>query len=268
MPIDFSRERWGRVKQNARDWWDGKIGRPLIQMRLTGCSPGRPKPEPVDLGCDISYDLSVTPEEIVDRWDYELSSCEFLGDSFPHFWPNFGPGVLATYLGGRPEPIPGTVWFRPDKDREPKDIHFSIAPDNVWLKRIKDIHRSALERWNGLVQIGMIDLGGNLDTLSTFRPGEKLLFDLVDSPDEVKRLTWEEHAMWWQAFDEINAVLQPVNPGYTAWAPIFSETPYYMLQCDFCYMIGPKMFDEFVKPELEASCKKLDHAFYHLDGPG
>ncbi|MDO9541938.1 MAG: hypothetical protein Q7J98_06405, partial [Kiritimatiellia bacterium] len=37
---------------------------------------------------------------------------------------------------------------------------------------------------------------------------------------------------------------------------------------DFCYMIGPKMFDEFVKPELEASCKKLDHAFYHLDGPG
>ena len=59
-----------------------------------------------------------------------------------------------------------------------------------------------------------------------------------------------------------------MNPGYTAWAPIFSEEPYYMLQCDFCYMIGPDMFDEFVKPELAATCKRLDNAFYHLDGPG
>ena len=33
-------------------------------------------------------------------------------------------------------------------------------------------------------------------------------------------------------------------------------------------MIGPRMFDEFARPELEASCKKLDHAFYHLDGVG
>jgi hypothetical protein len=28
------------------------------------------------------------------------------------------------------------------------------------------------------------------------------------------------------------------------------------------------MFDEFVKPELKASCDKLVNAFYHLDGPG
>ena len=41
-----------------------------------------------------------------------------------------------------------------------------------------------------------------------------------------------------------------------------------MLQCDFCYMIGPNMFDEFVKPELEMTCNKLEHAFYHLDGVG
>jgi 5-methyltetrahydrofolate--homocysteine methyltransferase len=33
-------------------------------------------------------------------------------------------------------------------------------------------------------------------------------------------------------------------------------------------MIGPDMFDEFVKPELEACCRKLTNAFYHLDGPG
>jgi 5-methyltetrahydrofolate--homocysteine methyltransferase len=41
-----------------------------------------------------------------------------------------------------------------------------------------------------------------------------------------------------------------------------------MLQCDFAYMIGPEMFDEFVRPELAASCKRLKNAFYHLDGIG
>jgi 5-methyltetrahydrofolate--homocysteine methyltransferase len=33
-------------------------------------------------------------------------------------------------------------------------------------------------------------------------------------------------------------------------------------------MIGPDMFDEFVKPELAASCRRLTNAFYHLDGIG
>ncbi len=61
------------------------------------------------------------------------------------------------------------------------------------------------------------------------------------------------HKLWWQCFDDINAVLQPVNPGYTAWTPIFCREPYYIQQCDFAYMIGPETFDEFIKPELEAT---------------
>lgn len=41
-----------------------------------------------------------------------------------------------------------------------------------------------------------------------------------------------------------------------------------MLQCDFAYMIGTDMFDDLVRPELAATCRNLDHAFYHLDGEG
>ena len=33
-------------------------------------------------------------------------------------------------------------------------------------------------------------------------------------------------------------------------------------------LISPQMFDEFAKPELEATCERLPRAFYHLDGPG
>ncbi len=114
----------------------------------------------------------------------------------------------------------------------------------------------------------MTDLGGSLDIVSIFRPSEYLLLDLYDNPAEVKRVLSEVHQAWWQAFDELNSVLKPLNPGYTAWTPIFSLEPYYMLQCDFAYMIGPDMFNEFVLPELRESCKKLKNPFYHLDGVG
>jgi hypothetical protein len=41
-----------------------------------------------------------------------------------------------------------------------------------------------------------------------------------------------------------------------------------MLQCDMCFMIGPDMFDRFVRPELVATCEMLTNPFYHLDGKG
>lgn len=269
MSIDFNYDRWEKIKEDARRWWAGELDRPLIQLTLGGREPGRPMPKTPSPARDrTAYDLSVSPEEIVDRWDYNLSCVKFMGDAFPSVWSDFGPGVVAAFMGSKTEAANGTVWFYPETTQEIAEIEFEYDAENLWLNRIKEIYRVAMERWEGLVQLSMTDLGGNLDVLSTFRPGEKLLLDLYDHPDEVKRLTWDAHKMWWKYFDEFNKILQPINQGYTAWAPIFSEITYYMLQCDFCYMISPEMFDEFVKPEIAASCKRLGNPFYHLDGPG
>lgn len=270
MSIDFSIERWDSVKANNRAWWAGELKRPLIQFTIGGRDPGRSEPDLPSHGFHAFYDLSVSVEDIIGRVDYDLSGMKFLGDAFPTFWPNFGPGVIAAFLGAclKKSIETATVWFHPSEDKELCDIEFEYNPDNIWLNRIQDLCRAALDRWEGLVQIGMTDLGGNLDILSTFRPGEKLLLDLYDHPEQVKKLTRQAHEMWWKHFNELNSMLQPLNPGYTTWDPIFSTEPYYMLQCDFSYMIGPDMFDEFVRPELAASCKRLSNAFYHMDGQG
>lgn len=270
MSIDFDSARWERVRHNHRAWWAGELKRPLIHMTVGGRDPGRPEPSLPQCHFAAAYDLSISPEAIVDRWDYDLSRCQFIGDAVPNIWPNFGPGVAAAFMGAQLNwnPESGTVWFHPTEDKEVADRHFEYDPDNIWLRRVADICRAAMERWQGIVQVGMTDLGGSLDVLSSFRPSEQLLLDLYDYPQEVKRLNWEGHDLWWRYFDELHAVLRPTNPGYTSWAGIYSETPHYMLQCDFAYMIGPDMFDEFVKPELTASCKRLDNSFYHWDGPG
>ncbi len=270
MGMDFSKARWDQVKENSRAWWNGKLKRPLIQFAFDGHDPGRPKPEIPFYSFQAFYDLSVPAEDIIDRIDYDLSCQKFLGDAFPAFLPNFGPGVMAAFVGAVLEASieTGTCWFHPREAKKLSDLALEYDPDNIWLNRIKDLCGAGLDRWRGSVQIAMTDLGGNLDILSSFRPSEQLIYDLYDYPEQVKALTWQAHELWWKYFDEFNAMLRPANPGYTAWAAIFSEIPYYMLQCDFCYMISPDMFDEFVKPELAQSCKRLGNAFYHLDGPG
>ena len=268
MPIVFEPGRWDRIREDARAWWRGELDRPLIQVRLGGADPGRAEPDLRGRGFLSHYDESVTPEQMADRIEYNLSRDRYLGDGFPAVWPNFGPGVLAAFLGGQVVNNPHTTWFAPEGEPELDEVTFDFDPANPWFARVRDVMRAIAGRTEGRAQVGMTDLGGNLDVLSTFRPSEKLLLDLYDDPEGVKRLTWREHEVWWRAFEELDPSVRATNPGYTAWTPIFSEAPFYMLQCDFCYMIGPDTFDEFVKPELAATCARLDHAFYHLDGPG
>jgi 5-methyltetrahydrofolate--homocysteine methyltransferase len=270
MAIEFSDARWATLRENYRRWWAGDLERPLIQVPLSGRTPARPKPDIPYHHFTSFYDLSVPAARIVDWWEYNLETQVYTPDAFPHVIPYFGPGVAAAFLkGGRLHNTPetGTTWFRPEVEREARDLHLEHDPASPWWRRVCELYAAARDRFGGLVQLDMTDLGGNLDLVSTFRPGEKLLLDLYDCPDEVRRLTWEGHERWWEYFAQIQRICGPRN-GYTAWASIYSEQPYYMLQCDFCYMIGPEMFDAFVKPELAACCRRLPHAFYHLDGPG
>lgn len=266
--LKFGKQRWDDLKGIYQSWWDGELKRPLVTLARPDRDPGRPEPDLPDYHFTARYDLSVSADDIVDRWDWGLSRMIWLCDGFPTCFPNFGPGVLAAMLGAELHCDDNTVWFHPTKIKEAKDLSLDgFSEENMWFRRVRDIYRTAEERWHGDVQVGMTDLGGAVDVVSTFRPSENLLLDLYDCPEEIRRLTREAHEMWFAAFGLLSKAI-PSNPGFTAWTAILSPDPYYMLQCDFAYMIGPDMFDEFVKPELEAACGKLANPFYHLDGEG
>jgi len=269
MNLDFGPERWQKVRETYRRWWAGELHRPIMASELLGRDPGRPQPKAPPLNQRTCADLTIPAEDLVDRLDWELSRRWYLGDAYPYFNMDcFGPGVMAAFLGARLDNSTGGVWFHPPREMDIRDLHFEYDPDNVWWRRVKELCAAMARRWQGQVLVGMTDLGGNLDILASFRSAEGLLFDLYDHPGEVKRLTWEAHDLWHRYFNELHAILAAGNPGYTAWCSIYSDRPYYMLQCDFSYMIGPAMFDEFVKPELQATTRRLGRAFYHLDGRG
>ncbi len=271
MTIAFSNGQWDELRATTDAWWAGELRRPLIQLLAGGRDPGRPEPDLPDLLFQSFYDFSIPVEAIVERLDYRFSSWHYCGDAFPHLFPNFGPGVAAAFFGAVPENSVenGTVWFHaPEPAPEIAELDFHLDRQHPWYLRIRDFLRACNERWQGAVQVGMTDLGGNLDILSSFRPGEQLLLDLYDAPAEVQRLNWRQHELWWQAFAEFDACLRPGNPGWSAWSSLFSSRPSYIFQCDFSYMISPEMFAEFVMPELAAAFRKVPNPVYHLDGPG
>ena len=269
MPIDFTPERWNRVRERYGRWWEGELENPLVQVRVADRNPGRPQPAAPILSQANCHEFSIPAADLIDRMDYEYSKITYLGDDFPSLTlTTFGPGIMAALCGADLDNSAGGCWFHPRKQLPIEEIHLAYEPENPWLLRIKEICRAAMDRWEGRVLVQMPDLGGNMDILASFLTTEQLLMALYDKPAEVKRLLWEEHELWFRYYGEIADIIRPGSPGYTDWACIYSETPSYVLQCDFSYMIGPEMFVEFVRPELAASCERLDHSMYHLDGKG
>ncbi len=258
---------WVRHRAEWDRWWRGERKQPMFNFRLE--PPAGTPPANAPRRFWASYDFSTPPEEVLDLAAVAASRPRMIDGGFPSCWLNFGPGALAAMVGGEGHATPETVWFSPGRWRGVpiSEIRPRLDRDSSWFRRIEEFCRAASRHWHGLVQFGCTDLGGTLDVISSLLPGEELLYALYDEPDEVKRLTREVHEAWFEAFDYFHS-LMPENPGYSAWDGIFSSRSYYMLQCDFCYMISPEMFGEFVLPELAQSCRRLERSFYHLDGKG
>lgn len=266
--LSFDRGRFDALRDNYRRFYKDALGRPILPITFGGLDAGRAAPNNPTLAFSNVADFSITPEQVIDRLDYELSCCEWAGEGYPYVnMHSFGPGCAAAFMGCIPEARANTVWFHPPREIPITELHFEYNGENFWLRRLKDIYTAGMERWRGEVVMSMTDLGGVLDILSSFRTAQGLLCDLYDYPDEVLRCVNEIQAMWLRYFDEINAIIGG-GEGYSSWAGIYSDEPTYILQSDFSYMIGPAMFDRFVASELESSASRMKHAFYHMDGIG
>ena len=272
MDINFKPEDWKRVKDVFQGWRGRTIKRPILPIVLmnrpdTAVRNAPKAPFLCQATCHMFDEYKAI--DFVESLDFHMSNYEFYLDAYPYVnLDSFGPGVIAAFLGARLDNSTGSVWFMPEEMKDVKDLHFEYRTDSIWYERILEFCRVAMNFWQGNVMVGMPDLGGVLDILATFVGTEELLMALYDEPEEIKRLSLEIHNVWHKYYNDINNVLQPINPGYTDWSGILWDKPGYIIQSDFGYMIGKNHFDEFVMPELVKTCDKLDYSIYHMDGTG
>jgi 5-methyltetrahydrofolate--homocysteine methyltransferase len=176
--------------------------------------------------------------------------------------------MLSACIGGDYKLSPRTVWLDTKQVIEdwdnPPEINFDANSD-LWQSLLRE---QALFARDPDVAFSITDIGGILAVVASLRGTQNLLYDLYDYPDELKEFAALVKAVWFDVFDQQVKTLKDVGLPYNSWMYIPSAKPWYPLQCDFCYMISPAQFEEFVLADLVDQVNHMDRSIYHLDGVG
>ncbi len=262
---------WAEAQKHFAAWWQGKsLGRPALAICAPSDHPRSFPPQPPASPDTTPEAYYLDADRRLDGQESWMAGRAFLGEMFPKFSLDLGPGSLALYLGSRPGFSWDTIWFDPCLD--PEDPESAALPvydsENLWWRRHRDMVRQGAERARGKCFMTIPDLVEGLDILAALRGPQELLFDLYDRPEWVHRWLDRLGELYFEYYDRLYDLVKDPTGGNTftafhVWAPGRMAK----LQCDFSYMIGPDMFAEFVAPELTKQCRRLDYAVYHLDGP-
>jgi 5-methyltetrahydrofolate--homocysteine methyltransferase len=265
LKLHFTEGRWKTIQQDWLAWWAGELERPLVVLEcIEAKDASTAHYASTFLG---NFGIDASADELLELFIPRLEATYYLGDAYPRFWPNFGPGIVAAFVGANLHAMEDTTWFSPGKKDELAELQIKLYEGNSWWRQVKAVTQKAVERWGEQLSVGITDLGGNLDILAHLRGTEQLLFDLLDAPKEVQRLVKETTSIWLECYEQLYDISRK-SRGISCWGPCWSPRRGYLLQSDFAYMISPQMFERFVLPDLSNCCEHMEYAFYHLDGKG
>ena len=71
--IHFEKERYEELRKTYDKWWNKELDRPVSGIVVREYDPGRPCPASPYLCQATCTDFSVSPEEQIDRLDYDYS---------------------------------------------------------------------------------------------------------------------------------------------------------------------------------------------------
>ena len=263
------KEDWEETKERYKAWWAGEnFGRCGLAVTAPRAKP-IPVPKPPD---------PKTPEE---RWmdldyisaatDYAHSRRFFGGEAFPTWGIGYpGHQTLAAFLGCPTVLQMGTAWSEPILSEQEKIDYQTLQLDenNPYLQfHLKWLGRAAEDsKGKSIPPVGAF--GGCGDTLSHLRGNERLLFDLVERPQQVREAALRLMDIWFDVYNRAYSILNESAQGSTCWFSLWSPGKFYATQNDFAYMISPTMFRDIFLPTVDKNARFLDHSVHHVDGIG
>ena len=263
----FAPPNWEKTRERFIAWWNHScLDRPLVGLQVRRDMPvaGAPEPAPPTTPEERFLDI----ERIVRNRRAREGTNMGMGEWFPVLDANVGAGSLALYLGCEPGLSMETVWFKECIDDWSTFEGFRYDGTNYWWNRHRDMMRKAVELVGDDFVVAIPDLVENLDILAAMRGTQKLCMDLVMEPDAVHKALEQLDSVYFEYYDRMYDIVKlPDNSSvYTAFG-IWGPGKVAKVQCDFCALISPEHFREFVVPSLRRQCATLDFSLFHLDGP-
>lgn len=258
---------FGKTVERFEAWWFGEvIDRPPVTLYVT---PSRPYQGPVKEHRSLR-ERWMDVEYVVESAIAHLERHDFVGDSFPVYWPNLGPEITATLFGCELEFSEGTSWSKPVV-HQPEDWYriLEMPPnfDNVYWQTIERMTDYAIQRSEGRYIVGITDLHGNYDILAALRDPQALCIDLIDCPDLVAQVGRHVAKAFVEAFERSYRKIAAAGFGSTTWLTVYHEGPCYVPSCDFWAMVSVQMAREYILPDILSEMEPLERSIFHLDGP-
>ena len=110
LNLQFTPQDWERIKRDWTAWWHHDLDRPMVVAYKEGKSA--PSFVPQFEGWDIEQGVFPV-DEVLDQVEMNIETRAYYGDAWPTWWPNFGAGVVAAFLGSGVGVDENTVWFEP-----------------------------------------------------------------------------------------------------------------------------------------------------------
>ena len=212
--------------------------------------------------------LHMDVERKIAEMENMLLTHRFMADAFPSLDLNIGPGSLAVYNGSAPIFKADTVWFTECVENI-ADFKVEFNENDYWYRRHFEALKRAKEASKGRYFVNMPDLIENIDIVASMRGPQNTCYDLIDEPELVRDAIAQVDRAYFEYFDRMSELLYSDTDGLSAYTSfnIIGKGRVAKVQCDFCALMSPDQFREFVIPSLRKQIARLDHSVYHLDGP-
>jgi hypothetical protein len=250
---------WSQAQARFLAWWEGEVvDRPCLSVTAPNGKPPRdiPVPPPEQYWTD--------PQYLVESQEAACETTWYGGEAFPCRTLLVG----YAYLDDRPVFKHETIWHTRYLEQYEDCPQAPLREGYPWWQRTLEVTEAFAAAGEGKWWCSIATIPTGSDMLSSLRTPRQLCLDLIDCPEQVYAARDRITGIWKDCYDKLHGAIQQHMTGSSSWLPLWSPGKSYTLQSDFSCMIGPAMFADFVVPHLADEAAFLDHAFYHLDGPG
>ncbi|NQU45107.1 hypothetical protein HQ520_17625 [bacterium] len=262
------KEDFDKTIQRFEAWWHNEIlDRPVTHVKV---KPSRPYDGPVSTHATLR-DRWLDAEFAVRKAIADLARQDYVGDTFPIYWPNVGPDLVSTIYGTELTFSDGTSWATPYVETEEdweRVLRTQPNFDNPYWRAIDTMTDFAIEVCDERYIIGISDLHGNYDCLSNLRNASDLCLDMLMIPDTIRRAGRHVSEGFVQCFNRMYGKLSAVGFGSSTFLNLYHEGPAYLPSCDFWYNVSEEMARDLIAPDILFEMQVMDRSVFHLDGRG
>lgn len=259
---------WDQSRARYDAWWQGTmLDRPPVYLTVRRKSP-RWTPDPPKFGADYERQL-FDPDAIVARIEAELAVTDYVADAFPVWQRGLNTAYTAAFCGAPLEYADDTIWVHPCVEDWSTANLPRFDPSHPIHRRCVEVAEAVESQRNGRWAPAIPDLIDAGSTMLQLRGSEQMLFDLIEEAPGLMEYrdalgqVWRDAFAWWRAKDDADGV-----SGHTGWWRLYTSAKYGLIQSDVSALLSPRLFEAFVRPELEATSAWLGHSIFHMDGPG